>query len=76
MFQRCKCAIPVKSIINKIQILVETGYGFIIYDYNKENKEYKEIYKLEGKYINETITNIECKKCWNKKIKMITKKNI
>lgn len=62
----CKCAIPVKNITKKIPLLIETGYSYIIYDYNKETKEYKQIYEIKGKYIEEKNTNINCEICTNK----------
>lgn len=64
----CKCGIPVSAISNVIPRMVESGYSYIIYDYNKETKEYKEIYRIEGQEIFEKSTNINCNQCMHNKI--------
>ena len=65
----CKCGIPVSTLSRVIPKMVETGYSYIIYDYNKENGEYKEIYRIEGHEVYEINENINCNQCWYNKIK-------
>ena len=65
----CKCGIPVSTLSRVIPKMVETGYSYIIYDYNKETGEYKEIYRIEGHEVYEANENINCNLCWYKRIK-------
>ena len=65
----CKCGIPTNGIEIAIPRLIRSGYGFIIYDYEKENKTTKEILRIEGRYVDEKENNINCKKCWYNKNK-------
>ena len=57
--------------------MVESGYSYIIYDYNKETKEYKEIYRIEGHEVHEVNENINCNlyRCQNKHTKNIITNN-
>ena len=40
------------------------------YDYKKEEKSYKEILELKGKYVDSLENNIGCDKCWYGKNRM------
>ena len=73
----CKCGIPVSTISRVIPKMVESGYSYIIYDYNKETKEYKEIYRIEGHEVHEVNENINCNlyRCQNKHPKNIITNN-
>ena len=66
----CKCGIPVRGIEVAIPKLINSGYGYIIYDYKKENQKYEEIFRLEGRYVDEKSNNINCEKCWYKENRM------
>lgn len=60
----CKVGIPVNSLDKYIEKLNKTKYAYIIYDYNKEKNELKEIhYKLgkQNKIIEKNINCILCK---------------
>ena len=61
----CKMGIPISCFREIIPKLIETGYSYIIYDYNKEKHQEFEIYRIEQEEIYEERTNIECKKCSN-----------
>ena len=60
----CKCGIPVHTFKETIPKLIETEYSYIVYDYDKEDKTPKEIYRIEGKPIFEEQENIGCEQCW------------
>ena len=60
----CKIGIPVNCFKEVIPRLVETGYSYIVFDYTKETKEIKEIYRIEGEEISEEKQNIDCETCW------------
>ena len=60
----CKCGIPVNTFKQVIPKFVETGYSYIVYDYNKEDKTVQEIYRIEGEEIFENKENIGCENCW------------
>lgn len=65
----CKCGIPTNGIEVAIPKLIRSGYGYIIYDYNKETKKVIEKLKIDGIYVDEKFQNINCEKCWYKKKK-------
>lgn len=60
----CKIGIPVNCFKEVTPRLVETGYSYIVFDYTKETKEIKEIYRIEGEKISEEKQNIDCETCW------------
>ena len=60
----CKVGIPVSCFKQTIPQLLETGYSYVVYDYNHETKKEFEIYRIEQKEIYEEKSNIGCKKCW------------
>ena len=60
----CKIGIPVSQLKKTIPKLIETGYSFIVYDYNKEQHREIEIYRIEQEEIEEEKENVECKNCW------------
>ena len=49
----CKIGIPISCFRETIPKLIETGYSYVIYDYNKEKKKEFEIYRIEQKEIYE-----------------------
>ena len=60
----CKIGIPVSCFKQVIPRLVETGYSYIVYDYTKEDKNFREIYRIDGEEIYEEKENIGCENCW------------
>ena len=60
----CKCGIPIGTIKSIIPILIETGYSYIIYDYDKNTKIAEEIYRIEGNFVEENKENMGCENCW------------
>ena len=60
----CKIGIPVSSFKQIIPRLIETGYSYVVYDYNKEERKTLEIYRIDGNEIYEEKENIICEKCW------------
>ena len=66
----CKCGIPVNGIEIAIPKMLRSGFGYVIYDYNKEEKTYKKIVELKGKYVYSKDNNIGCSNCLYKENKM------
>lgn len=60
----CKIGIPVNCFKQVIPNLVQTGYSYIVYDYDKQEQKVGEIYRIEGNEIFEERENIDCEKCW------------
>lgn len=61
--QICKVGVPVNSIKKYIDVLDSLGYSYVIYDYNKINKELIRKYDKEGKYHYLTDKNLNCLLC-------------
>lgn len=59
----CKVGIPINSLEKYIEKLDKIKYSYIIYDYNKEKNELKEIYSKIGKQNKVVDKNINCLKC-------------
>ena len=59
----CKIGIPVNSLEKYIERLNSIKYSYIIYTYNKEKNELKEIYSKIGKQNKIADKNINCLKC-------------
>lgn len=59
----CKVGMPISSIEKYIQKLDSIKYSYIIYDYNKEKKELKELYSKIGKSNKTKEKNINCLIC-------------
>ena len=60
----CKTGIPVNCFKREIPKLVETGYSFVVYNYDKNRDKIYEIYRIEQEEIYEEKENIGCKECW------------
>ena len=60
----CKIGIPVNCFKEVIPKLVETGYSYVVYDYTKDDKNLRLIYRIDGIEIYEDKENIGCKNCW------------
>ena len=59
----CKVGIPVNSLEKYIDKLEKTMYSYVIYDYDKENNEIKEIIRRPGRVSKITNKNINCFEC-------------
>ena len=55
----CKVGIPVSFVLKYLELIEKDGYGYALYEYDKETKE------LELKYQNKGRENIEQKTCKN-----------
>ena len=60
----CKIGIPVNCFKQEIPRLIETGYSYVVYDYDRKTGKTFEIYRIEQKEIYEEKENIGCKECW------------
>ena len=59
----CKIGIPVNSLKKYLSKLDEAGYGYVVYCFDKENKEIKIEITKDGKAHNELELNIGCLAC-------------
>lgn len=59
----CKVGIPVTSLDKYKELLDKTKYAYVIYDYDKEKVELKEICSKVGKLNKITEKNINCLTC-------------
>ncbi|MGN1326604.1 MAG: hypothetical protein ACI4VQ_00740 [Clostridia bacterium] len=59
----CKVGIPANSLDKYIEKLDKIRYSYIIYDYDKENKELKIKHQKDGKKNKITDKNINCLMC-------------
>lgn len=59
----CKVGIPRLNCIKYTDKLENSGYGYILYDYNSKNKKAEAKYEYMGKANTETEKNIGCRDC-------------
>ena len=60
----CRAGIPINAVEKYVKMLENSGYGYIVYDYDKDTKEYKIMYdKLGTKDIKEKRKCLECNEC-------------
>ena len=59
----CKIGIPVSFILKYLDVLEEDGYSYILYDYEKDEKQFFTKYKFEGKINTEEKYCKECNEC-------------
>ena len=59
----CKVGFPVVALEKYVEKLNQTKYAYVIYDFNPEKVELKEIARKNGKYNKETDKNINCLVC-------------
>ena len=59
----CKVGFPVNSLDKYLEKLNNTKYGYVIYDFNSEKIELREVTRKKGKYNKETEKNINCILC-------------
>ena len=59
----CKIGIPVSFVFKYLDLIEEDGYGYILYDYDKETKELIEKYKFTGILNTEENSSKQCKEC-------------
>lgn len=59
----CKVGFPVVALEKYVEKLNQTKYAYVIYDFNLEKVELKEIARKNGKYNKEKDRNINCLVC-------------
>ena len=59
----CKVGIPVIAIDKYIEKLDKTGYGYVIYNYNKDKAELTEVLTKTGRATRITSKNLNCLTC-------------
>ena len=59
----CKVVIPVTYTLKYADKLESMGYGYVIYDYDYQNKKFQRKYSFDGKENTESEKNIGCKNC-------------
>ena len=59
----CKVGIPVIAIDKYIEKLDKTGYGYVIYNYNKDKAELTEVLTKTGRDTRITSKNLNCLTC-------------
>ena len=59
----CKVGMPVSFILKYLELIEEEGYGYTLYDYEKDTKELVKQYEFEGKDNTETEKCKSCKEC-------------
>ena len=59
----CKVGVPVNSLDKYLEKIDKLKYSYVVYDYDKENVELKEIRRKIGKQHKEKRKNINCLKC-------------
>lgn len=59
----CKVGIPVIAIDKYIEKLDKTGYGYVIYNYNKDKAELTEVLTKAGRATRITSKNLNCLTC-------------
>lgn len=63
----CKVGVPKTSIEKYIEVLDKTGYGYIVFDYDKEKIEITKRYEKDGKRRIINDFNKGCSICENRK---------
>lgn len=61
----CKIGFPVNSLDKYVEKLNKTNYAYVIYDFDKEKVELKEIIRKKGKYNKAEVKNTNCILCGN-----------
>ena len=59
----CKVGVPITAIDKYIEKLDKTGYGYVIYNYNKDKAELTEVLTKVGRDTRITSKNLNCLTC-------------
>lgn len=59
----CKVGFPVVALEKYVEKLNKTKYAYVIYDFDAEQTELKEIIRKKGKYNKEQEKNLNCLMC-------------
>ena len=59
----CKVGFPVVALEKYVEKLNKTKYAYVIYDFDTEQTELKEIIRKKGKYNKEQEKNLNCLMC-------------
>ena len=65
----CKVGFPIESLEKYTELLIKTGYSFVIYDFNSEKEDLVIIISCLGKRINEETEKNKCYCCSRNKRK-------
>lgn len=61
----CKVGFPVNALDKYVDKLNETNYAYVIYDFDQQKAELKEIVRKKGKYNKGIVKNTNCILCGN-----------
>lgn len=61
--QICKVGMPINSIKKYLEVLDKLGYAYVVYDYDRDNRELVRKYDKKGKYHYLTDKNLNCLLC-------------
>ena len=59
----CKVGFPVVALEKYVEKLNKTKYAYVIYDFDAEQTELKEVIRKKGKYNKEQERNLNCLMC-------------
>lgn len=59
----CKVGVPINALDKYLEKIDKLKYSYVVYDYDKENIELKEIRRKIGKQHREKAQNINCLEC-------------
>ena len=59
----CKVGVPVTTIDKYVEKLDKTGYGYVIFNYDKDKTELTEILRKPGRATRITSKNLNCLTC-------------
>lgn len=59
----CKVGMPVSFLLKYLELIEDDGYGYVLYDYGRNNKELVARYKFDGKENTEVQNCKICKEC-------------
>lgn len=69
----CKVGFPIEALEKYTGLLIETGYSFVIYDFNSEKEDLVIIISYLGKRLNYEVSRNRCFTCEKNKDKKVDK---
>lgn len=61
----CKVGFPVRNVEKYIRLLTEKEVSFVIYLKGSQNDKVEELYRYDGKNVDEFRTCLNCRECLN-----------
>lgn len=61
----CKVGFPVRNVEKYIRLLTEKEVSFVIYLKDSQNNKIEELYRNDGKNVDEFRTCLNCRECLN-----------